>query len=118
MKSVIVNLNNKASTSLVTADMKCVEFDTTGMNVVNAITDVTVGVVVHGGATQSDVCIFGECKAIAGGVVTAGKMVVPHTDGTVTVTGGTATEFALALESGVAGDIVTIFVLGASNKVS
>jgi hypothetical protein len=111
----ILTLANKASTTLAAYDGYCVEFDTSGINVCNAITDQAIGVITKGAASggNSDVCVFGQCLALAGGTVTAGKYVTPHTDGTVIVTAGSGcTEFALALESGVAGDWVKIFVLG------
>ena len=118
MNNVIVPMANKASTDLSGKAGYAVEFDTTGMNVCNAITDQAVGIIARGGATDSDVCIFGECAAIAGGTVTKGKMVIPHTDGTVKVTAASSQEFAIALEDGVAGDWVKIFVLGANKTQS
>jgi len=112
----IVNMANKAATDLSGKDGYCAEYDTTGIDSCDAITDQVIGVITKGGdATEliSEVCVFGECRAIAGGTVTAGKYVTSHTDGTVIDSAGAACqEFALALESGVAGDWVRIFVLG------
>jgi hypothetical protein len=108
---VIKALANKASTDLSAKAGYCVE-DDTGMDVCDAITDQVVGIITQGGETVSDVCIFGECSAICGAAVTAGKMVIPHTDGTIKNTTSSSQEFALALETGVAGDWVKIFVLG------
>jgi len=115
---VIKTFKNKASTDLTGYEGYSVEFDTTGINVCNAITDQAVGVIVKGGATTSDVCIFGEVSAKAGAAITAGKHVIPHTDGTVKDTTSSSQEFALALETGVAGDWVNIFVLGSNKTVS
>jgi hypothetical protein len=113
--NVIKTFANKSSTDLSAYAGYAVEFDTDGINVCNAITDQAIGVITKGGATRSEVCIFGECSAIAGGTVTAGKHVIPHTDGTVKNTAASSQEFALALESAVAGDRFNLFVL-ASNK--
>ena len=118
--NVIFGFANKASTTLAAYDGYCVEYDTSGVNVCNAIADQAIGVITKGAASGgvSDVCIFGECLALAGGTVTAGKYVSPHTDGTVIVSAGSSdTEFALALESGVAGDWVKIFVYGSASKL-
>jgi len=112
MDSIVKTLANKASTDLSGYEGYAVEFDTTGMNVCNAITDQTVGIITKGGVTESEVCIFGSALAKCGAAVTAGKMVIPHTDGTIKDTTGTSQEFALALETGVAGQFVNIFVLG------
>jgi hypothetical protein len=109
---------NKTGVDLSTKAGYAVEFDTDGMNVCNAITDQAVGVVRVGGATECEVVIFGEVAAIAGATVTRGKMVIPHTDGTVKATAASSQEFALALEDGVAGDWVQIFVLGAPKTQS
>ncbi len=109
---------NKTGVDLSTKAGYAVEFDTDGMNVCNAITDQAVGVVKVGGETESEVVIFGEVAAIAGAAVTRGKMVIPHTDGTVKATAASSQEFALALEDGVAGDWVQVFVLGATKTQS
>jgi hypothetical protein len=110
--NVTKTLANKASTDLSEKTGYAVEFDTTGINVCNAITDQAIGIITRGGATHSDVCIFGECLALAGGTASAGKMAIPHTDGTVKNTASTSQEFALILEDGVAGDWIPLFVLG------
>jgi hypothetical protein len=107
---------NKAATDLSAKDGYVAKYDTSGVNVCSAITDQAVGIITKGGdATElkSDVAIFGEALAKLGGTVTAGQMVTPHTDGTVVVSAGSGcTEFGIALESGVVGDFVRIFILG------
>lgn len=112
---VVKTFANKASTDLSAKDGYVVEFSTDGVNVTDAKTDRAVGVITRGGASgaNSDVCIFGEVKAILGGTVVAGQHVTPNTDGTVVVTGASSQDFGIALEGGVAGDWVSIFVIGA-----
>ncbi len=110
---------NKTSTDLSAKAGYGVEYDTSGIDVGDAITDVPVGIIVRGGETKSDVCILGECQAIAGGTVTAGKHLSLHTDGTVLDSAASGCQdFALALESGLAGDWVQVFVLGVSKTHS
>lgn len=105
MSSIIKTFTNKTSTSLVGKEGYLVKYDTSGVNVCSAITDVPVGVVVQGGATESDVCVFGECLAIAGGAVTAGTHITSHTDGTAIVSAGASCQdCGVALETGVAGN--------------
>jgi hypothetical protein len=116
--NVIKTLANKASTDLSAYEGHAVKFDTDGINICSAITDQPVGVVTKAGAEFCDVCVLGECKAIAGAAITAGKMVIPHTDGKVKNTAASSQEFALALETGVAGDWVSVFVLGATKTQS
>jgi len=116
--NVIKTLANKSSTDLTGKEGYAVKFDTTGVAVCSGITDQAIGIIVRGGETQSDVCVFGECTAIAGAAITAGKHVIPHTDGTVKDTASSSQEFALALETGVAGDWVQIVVLGSNKTVS
>lgn len=109
--NVIKTFPNKTSTDLTGKEGYLVKFDTSGVNVCAAITDHAVGVVVRAGATECDVCVFGECVAKAGGTVTRGKHLIPHTDGTVKDTAASSKEFGLALESGAAGDWVQVMVL-------
>ena len=109
---------NKTGTDLTDKEGYAVEYDTDGIKLCNAITDQAIGIITGGGATQSEVCVFGECLAKAGGTVTMGKMLIPHTDGTVKDTAASSQEFALALESGVAGDLVQALVLGATKTQS
>lgn len=110
---------NKAATDLSAKDGYCGKYDS-GLNVCSAITDQAVGIITKGGDTetlQSEVCVHGECLAKAGGTITAGQMVTPHTDSTVVASAGSGcTEFGVALESAVAGDFFKVFVLG-SQKV-
>lgn len=107
---------NKAATDLSGKDGYCAKYDTAGMAVPTAITDQVVGIITKGGDTtllQTEVCIFGEALALLGGTVVAGQMVTPHTDGTVVASAGSGcTEFGVAMEGGVAGDWVKIFVYG------
>ena len=108
----IRTLANKASTDLSAKAGYLVKFDTTGQNVCSAITDAPTGVVTRGGETESDVCMLGECHAIAGGAVTRGQRITSHTDGTVINTAGASCQdCGFAMESGVAGDWVRIFFI-------
>lgn len=116
--NVIKTLANKTSTDLTGKEGYAVKYDTSGINVCSAITDQAIGVITRGGETDCDVCILGECVALAGATITAGKHVIPHTDGTVKNTASSSQEFALCLESGVAGDWVQIVVLGSNKTVS
>jgi len=111
----IVTLPNKASTDLSAKDGYAVKFDTDGLAVCSAATDRVVGVLTTGAASggNSGVCIHGECKAIAGGTIVAGQHVTPTTDGRVIATGASSQDFGIAIEGGVAGDWITIVVLGA-----
>lgn len=113
--NVVKTFANKAATDLSAKAGYCAKYDS-GANICSAITDQAIGIITAGGddtALQSDVCILGECQAICGGTITAGQMVTPHTDSTIVATAGSGcTEFALALESGVAGDWINIVVLG------
>ena len=113
---VVKTFANKAATNLSAKDGYVAKYDTAGVNICSAITDQAVGVITKGGdATllQSEVCILGECQVLLGGTVTKGQMVTPHTDSTVVVSAGSGcTEFAIALESGIAGDLINVFVLG------
>lgn len=85
--------------------------------VCSAITDQAIGVITKGGdatLAKSDVCIFGECSALAGGTITRGQFLTPKAaDSSVVATAASGcTEFAIALEDAVAGDLFNIFVLG------
>jgi hypothetical protein len=117
MDSVVKTLANKDSTDLSGKEGYAVVFDTTGMNVCSAITDQAVGIITKGGATESEVCIHGAALAKCGAAVTAGQMVVPHTDGTIKNTLASSQQFALALETGVVGQHVNIFVTGCPKTV-
>jgi hypothetical protein len=120
MQSVTKTFANKAATDLSAKDGYVAKYDTGGMNVCSAITDQGVGVISKGGDTtvlQSEVVIHGEALAKLGGTVTAGQHVTPHTDGTVVASAGAGcTEFGLALESGIAGDWVRVFVFGGNKQ--
>ena len=89
-------------------------FDTDGINVPAGITTKCIGIIVRATTVDAEVCIHGDCAALAGGTVTAGKYLIPHTDGTVKDTASTGAEFALAFESGVAGDWAQVHVQGAN----
>lgn len=113
---IVKSFPNKTATDLSAKAGYAVKFDTDGIAVCSAITDQPIGILEVGNASgESDVCIFGECLALAGGTVTRMKQLIPHTDGTVKDTAASSQEFALALEDGVAGDWVQVVVLG-SNK--
>ncbi len=116
--NVIKTLLNKTSTDLTGKEGYAVKFDTSGVALCSAITDQAVGIITKGGETESDVCVYGECVALAGAAITRGKHVIPHTDGTVKNTAASSQEFALALETGVAGDWVQVVVLGSNKTVS
>lgn len=103
---------NKSGVDLTGKEGYAVKYDTSGIQVCSAITDQAIGVVTRGGVTESEVCIAGECQALAGGTVTKGKMVIPHTDGTVKNTAASSQEFALANESAVTGDFFSLHVIG------
>lgn len=119
MQNVVKAFVNKTGVDLTGKEGHAVKFDTDGINLCSGITDQAIGVITDGGATQADVCIFGECEAKCGGTVTAGKHIIPHTDGTVKNTTSSSQEFALALMDGVTGDLAcTIFVLGSNKTVS
>lgn len=110
---------NKAATDLSAKDGYCAKYDS-GMNVTSAITDHVVGIITKGGDTtslQTEICMHGECVALLGGTVTAGQHVGPHTDGTTVVTAGSGnSEYGIAMESGVAGDYIKVFVLGQAKQ--
>ena len=112
---MIFTFANKAATNLSAKDGYCAKYDS-GANICSAITDQAIGIITKGGDTtllQSEICVHGECAAICGGTITAGQMITPHTDSTVVASAGSGcTEFAIALESGVAGDWIKVFVLG------
>lgn len=118
MENIIKVLPNKTGSDLTEYTGYLAKFDTDGMVVPTTIVDQAVGVITRGGATESEICLFGDCIAKAGGTVTAGKMVIPHTDGTVKDTTSSSQECGVALQSGVAGDLVKIFFLGANKTVS
>lgn len=113
--NVILTLANKAATDLSAKEGYCVEEDT-GVDVCDAITDQALGIITKGGDDtdlQSDVCILGECLALAGGTIAINAFVTPHTDGTVVTSAKSGcTEFGIALEAAVAGDRFRVFVLG------
>ena len=72
------------------------------------------------GSSRSSTPLRGESAALPENraAITRGKHVIPHTDGTVKNTASSSQEFALALETGVAGDWVQIVVLGSNKTVS
>ncbi len=111
MQPEIIPFANKTSTDLTGAEGKFAEYDTDGIQACNAITDVPVGVVTRGGATQSDVCVAGRCNVLAGGTFKRGQRIGPHTNGTAVVSAGAANQDAgIALEDAVEGDIVPAFI--------
>lgn len=116
--NVVKQFANKSATDLTGKEGYAVKFDTDGIAVCSAITDKAIGIVTVGGTTESDVCVFGECQALAGAAITKGKHAIPHTDGTVKNTASSSNEFGLALETGVAGDWVNFFVFGSNGAVA
>lgn len=116
--NIIKTFTNKTNEDLTGKEGYLVKFDTTGISVASAITDKVIGVVTKGGITEADVCIFGECQALCGGAVTAGKFLTPHTDGTIIDSASSCTECALALETGVAGAWSQIVVFPTNNAVA
>ena len=116
--NVIKTFANKNSTDLSGKEGYAVKFDTDGIALCSGITDQAIGVITKGGTTQSEVAVLGEVTALAGAAVTAGKFVIPHTDGTVKNTTSSSQEFGLALETAVAGDWFAMVVLGSNKTVS
>ncbi len=110
--NVIKTFANKSGVDLTGKEGYAVKYDTSGVQVCSAITDQAIGIVTRGGTEDSEVCILGEVQALAGGTVTKGKLIIPHTDGTVKDTAASSQEFALALESGVSGDFLNVHVIG------
>lgn len=109
---------NKSAVDLTGKEGYAVKYDTDGINLCSAITDKAIGVVTVGGATESEVCILGECEAKAGGAITAGNYLIPHTDGTVKNTTSSSTEFALAIQTIASGAWGIIYVYGSRNTVA
>ena len=118
--SKIITLPNKSGVDLSTKDGYAVKFDTDGINVCGAATDRVVGVITTGAAAggNSGVCVQGSSKAIAGGTIVAGQHVTPTTDGRIIATGATSQDFAIAQEGGVAGDWISIVILGVAKTNS
>jgi hypothetical protein len=106
---VNIRLKNATSTDLSAYAGYLVKAGTAGIALCTAITDLPIGIITRGGTTHSDVCIFGECMAIAGAAITQGTRFIPHTDSTVKATAGSSSECGVALETGVAGDWVKVF---------
>jgi hypothetical protein len=111
--NVIKTFPNKTSTDLTGKEGYLVKYDTSGVNVCSAITDHAVGVIVRAGETECDVCVFGECVAKAGGTVTRGKHIIPHTDGTVKQNTGTAARVVVAeaCEAGAASELIEAILI-------
>ena len=116
--NVIKTLPNKSGVDLTGKEGYAVKQSTAGIDLCSAITDQAIGIITSGGATKTDVCIFGECLALAGGTVTALKQVIPHTDGTVKNTAASSQEFGLALEDAVSGDFFNLHVIGSPKTQS
>lgn len=112
MDNIVVNMANKSATDLTNYDGYLVKMDS-GLALCNAATDVAIGVLTKGGATRSDVCIFGKTVAKLGGTVTANQMVTATTGGVALATTGTGArrEVAMALEAGVSGDFVDVLFI-------
>lgn len=84
----------------------------TGLTLVTGIEDDVVGIVTKGDTGYSDVCIFGRCKALAGGTLIATEPIMPTTGGKAQADTNAAARcrLGLALEAGVTGDLVEVFV--------
>jgi hypothetical protein len=111
VKQVIVTLKNATSTDLSAYAGYAVKAGTAGIALCTAITDLVIGIITRGGVTHSEVCILGECQALAGAAITQGTRIIPHTDGTLKATAASASECGFAMETGVAGDMVQVFVI-------
>ena len=118
MSSIKKVFANKSATDLTAKEGYAVKYDTDGIALASAITDKVIGIITLGGATESEVCIFGECLALCGGAVRASKHLTAHTDGTLIDTASSSTECALALETGVAGVWASVFFQGTNNAVA
>lgn len=111
---VVKTFANKAATDLSAKQGYAAKYDA-GLNVCSAITDLIVGIITRGGDTTdltTEACVLGECDVLLGGTVTAGQRIQPHTDGTLVVSAASSSsECGIALESGVAGDIVKALII-------
>lgn len=116
--NVLKTFANKSGVDLTGKEGYAVKYDTSGVALCSAITDQAVGIVTRGGTTNTEVCILGEVQALAGGTVTKGKMVIPHTDGTVKNTASSSQEFGLACEDAVSGDFFNLHVIGSPKTQS
>lgn len=85
------------------------------VDVTSAITDKTIGVLQNTPTSgqAAEVCLFGITKVVADGNLTAGNLIGTSNDGQAdAITAGTDTTVYVvgqALESGAAGEIVTMF---------
>jgi len=111
---ISANLANKASTDLSGKDGLLVKNDS-GLALCSAVTDIAIGVIVKGGVTSSDVCLFGKVPMYLGGTVTALQGITATSDGSGIVDAGTSARkvVAFALEAGVSGDMVNVMFTGA-----
>jgi hypothetical protein len=109
---------NKSGTDLTGYDGYWVVYDTSGMALCSGITDKAVGVLTKGGATESEVCILGECQAIANEAIGAGKFLSPASTGKTALTASTAKECALALDAVASGAFGPIWVTGSRNTAA
>lgn len=116
--SEIQTLSNKTGVDLSDYYGYAVKFDTDGVNLCSAIDDEAIGIISKGGATESEIVIHGRAVAKAGGTATKGKKGIPHTDGTVKNTASSSQEFCLILQTGIAGDLIDVFVLGSAKAQS
>jgi hypothetical protein len=113
MEAILVNMENKSGTDLTEKDGYLVKLDA-GLALAGAATDAVVGVVVKGGATRSDICIFGRCAVRLGGTVTVLQAITATTGGVGLVSAGSGNrvEIGRALEGGVSGDLVEVMFTG------
>ena len=86
----------------------------------------TIGMQVYGilqnkptSGAAADVCLFGISKVVSGGTITRGSQLMVNASGQlVTWTAGSGyAQVAIAIESGVSGQIISVFYDGTSSKV-
>jgi len=86
----------------------CATLGAAGLAVATGATDVVVGVITEGGASDSDVALFGAFNGTvdfkAGGAITKGSRLMLKADGTVDCA-GTGLCVGMALEDAVAGEL-------------
>ena len=107
-EKAIVRLANKASTDLTGKEGHIAEYDS-GLKVSGGTN--ALGVITEGGATESDVAILGTVDAVlrgkAAGTIAVGDKLKVDSNGKVAAyTTGAGTEIGVALQAGVADELV------------
>jgi hypothetical protein len=112
MDSIKITRDNVSGTDLTGYEGYAVKNTGTGLAIATAVDSDIIGIITKGGATESDVCIFGECYAKAQATVTKDKAVMSHTDGLVKNDSNTAARVRVgrALEAGTVGAYFRMFV--------